>query len=493
MTSLLSTARLHWQTGSWEKLAETKIDIPQIGSMTRDHEEALLYRMQGLFMSGRIDEGRKLAQALTQIGLSRHALSAALISGVQSTIARAHLLNGNINKAKCNIAAAIAQNPEHGETELVVSFRLENEQRLISIRQSLWTAGAPSGVLHAALNIPIEPKMRACYLCFSLNNHFVGKNLDFDTDIFVCDDCGLIQNDFVSSRYLDQYYHKKYRQIRREFIRESYLELMAQRAASQQDFINLHLPDDQSLNVVLDIGAGAGKLIETFHPASSLFAVESDQDMIAHLAKNPNICVLPESSLFEQTNVGKFDLVTMSHVFEHINNPIDYLYKLHKILAPNGHVFIEVPNEIEPVVRHHIKIKKKGIGHLFNYTEESFQLMIAKSRLFDIVSIGNYGVGVFDWMKGAKLNNFHENRNGDGVWIRCLLKRRNAENTSNVYSYLDAVLQGRYAHQYLIEAEVEQLRRESSQKHQIIRDLLTVLDPVLPEADPVLIEQSTED
>jgi SAM-dependent methyltransferase len=317
--------------------------------------------------------------------------------------------------------------------------------------------------------------MRVCYLCFSTNNHYVGKNLDFETNIYACDDCGLIQNDFVSRRYLDHYYHHKYRQTRREGISNSYLDFMSQRADSQYAFITRYLPEDQSLQAVIDIGAGAGKLIEVFYPGSTLFAVESDQAMIAHLSKNANICVLSESALFEEGHVGKFDLITMSHVFEHINNPIEYLYQLHKILAPNGHVFLEVPNEMEPVVRHHVKKKKIGIGHLFDYSIETLKLMIAKSRLFDIVGIGSYGVSVFDWMKGAKLNNFEENHDGNGVYIRCMLKRRETCNASNVNSYLDAVLQARYAHQFLLEDSIEQLHRELSGKDQRIRDLSAAL------------------
>ncbi len=143
MTALLSTARLYWQMGSWEKLAEMQVEVPQKGSMTRDYVELLLYRMQGLFVSGRIDEGRELAQALSLAGLSCHALGAALVSGAQSNIARAHLANGKSNRAKGSIAAAIAQNPGLGEAELVKRLRFESEQRCIAIRQPATSARLP--------------------------------------------------------------------------------------------------------------------------------------------------------------------------------------------------------------------------------------------------------------------------------------------------------------------------------------------------------------
>jgi SAM-dependent methyltransferase len=253
---------------------------------------------------------------------------------------------------------------------------------------------------------------------------------------------------------------------------------MAQRASSQNAYIKRHLSDNHALKNVLDIGAGAGKLIETFLPGSAIFAVESDQTMTTHLNMHPSICVVPESRIFENNHVGKFDLITMSHVFEHINNPIEYLYQLHKILVYNGHLFLEVPNEPEPVIRHHIKRKKKGVGHLFDYTIDTLKLMIAKSGLFDIVDIASYGVSVFDWMDGAKLNNFQENHEGDGVYIRCMLKRREVDNAYIESGYMDAVLQSRYANQFLLESKIEALHYEMSQKDQRIRRLSMALERI---------------
>lgn len=143
MTATLSTARLHWQLGNWEKLADMQVPPPQRGSVSRDHAELLLYKMQGLFVSGRRDEGRELAGALQEARVSRHALGAALVSGTQSNIARAHLANGKHNRAKASIAAAIAQNPELGEAELVEKLRFENEQRHAAMHQPAASARVP--------------------------------------------------------------------------------------------------------------------------------------------------------------------------------------------------------------------------------------------------------------------------------------------------------------------------------------------------------------
>jgi 2-polyprenyl-3-methyl-5-hydroxy-6-metoxy-1,4-benzoquinol methylase len=296
-----------------------------------------------------------------------------------------------------------------------------------------------------------------CYLCFSENTGYIGRNLDFDTDIYVCNDCGLVQNDFVSSPYLNHYYHKKYREAKKEAISEKYLKFMSLRGASQHEFITKNLPEAANINTVLDIGASAGKLLETFRPAATLFAVESDPAMAAYMEKvgGGSIQVIDESVLFDEENHGRFDLVTLSHVFEHLNNPIEYLYKLHKIVSDNGYVFLEVPNEPVHLVTQYVNKKKRGIGHLFDYTVETLKLMIDKSRLFEMLVLSTYSVSIANYLKGASILNFDENKAGDGIHIRCLLRSTGSARQYPEYRYIDAVMQSRYRSQLINEKRLQ--------------------------------------
>lgn len=290
-----------------------------------------------------------------------------------------------------------------------------------------------------------------CYLCLSGNTVEVGRNLDFDTEIYVCGNCGLIQNDFMAKAYLDDYYHHRYRQQRKETITDNYLNFMHKRGVSQHQFIMEHLPKGVLPRRVLDIGASAGKLLEMFLPASRLFASESDPTMLAHIKKNSSITILEDEVLFSKENHGAFDLIAMSHVFEHINNPLEYLYQLHKILSKDGFVFLEVPNEPLGVISHYINKRKKGIGHLFDYTIETLGAMIRKSQLFDICALETFSVSVSDYLNGASIMNFDKNKTGDGIHMRCLIKKRNILNSLEEYSYIDSVIQSRYRAQLIYE------------------------------------------
>jgi len=315
-----------------------------------------------------------------------------------------------------------------------------------------------------------------CYLCFSDRTGLVGWNIDFDTNIYVCNDCGLIQNDFVSGPYLNDYYHGRYRQVRKEAISERYLKLMSLRAESQHDFIFKNLPKSVKIDSALEIGAGAGKLLEALKPTVNLFAVESDPMMVTHMQKSGGITVVDESILLEDENQGKFDLVLLSHVFEHINNPLEYLYRLHKILSDIGYVFIEVPNEPIHLVSHNVKKKQKGIGHLFDYTIDTLRQMIDASHLFDVVALTTYSASINDYIKGATIWNFEENKCGDGIHIRCLLRKREFISRGEEYKYVDAVLQSRYRRQMLNERRIQAALRGIEMARESIIKIMGMYD-----------------
>jgi predicted SAM-dependent methyltransferase len=73
----------------------------------------------------------------------------------------------------------------------------------------------------------------------------------------------------------------------------------------------------------------------------------------------------------------KCDLLTMSHVLEHIPEPIDFLKKIRSsILNPGGTIFLEVPNEPSIWVEQQIKWQRQGLGHLNYFTPASLERLL---------------------------------------------------------------------------------------------------------------------
>ena len=83
----------------------------------------------------------------------------------------------------------------------------------------------------------------------------------------------------------------------------------------------------------------------------------------------------------------KFDLITMFHVLEHLENPVFDLVHLGQFLKPGGHFIIEVPNILyaDMAFSH-----KWHPGHLFSFSVETLSMLMEKAG-FETVSCSPIG------------------------------------------------------------------------------------------------------
>jgi 2-polyprenyl-3-methyl-5-hydroxy-6-metoxy-1,4-benzoquinol methylase len=120
------------------------------------------------------------------------------------------------------------------------------------------------------------------------------------------------------------------------------LAVQTARARSLVDYIR---PNVQSIQRCLDIGSSAGLLLqavrEVYH--SDVVGVEPG-NAYRNLASGKGLKVFPSLEKVEKAG-GRFDLVCMSHVLEHLPSPAEYLAHLRNdLLASDGWLLIEVPN-----------------------------------------------------------------------------------------------------------------------------------------------------
>ena len=89
---------------------------------------------------------------------------------------------------------------------------------------------------------------------------------------------------------------------------------------------------------------------------------------------------------------GKFDVITLFHTFEHLNNPRKWLDKFSKHLVKGGHLIIEVPNANDVLLELYENKKFADFtywsAHLFLYTIKSLSMLINECGRYDIVSSG---------------------------------------------------------------------------------------------------------
>ena len=154
-----------------------------------------------------------------------------------------------------------------------------------------------------------------------------------------------------------------------------------------------------SSGLLLDVGAGTGMFLKT--------AKENHYD-VEGLEISKNAAQFGRSAWgltikegdFENTSypMNHYDIVTLGHVLEHLNDPICAIRKLYSILKPNGLLVISVPNinSIQSILFRnkwfHLDIPR----HLYHYSP-SVLSSILDSAGFKIVEI-NYYSSEHNWV-----------------------------------------------------------------------------------------------
>ena len=82
----------------------------------------------------------------------------------------------------------------------------------------------------------------------------------------------------------------------------------------------------------------------------------------------------------------KFDVIWMSHVFEHLSNPISFLNKIKSKMEKNGILFIEVPNVTKKKDYRTFTIAP----HAYNYSGLALQNILEKTG-YEVISCDYFG------------------------------------------------------------------------------------------------------
>jgi len=184
---------------------------------------------------------------------------------------------------------------------------------------------------------------KKCYLCGSHKyRKRTGKVRDNENiEILECISCGLV--------YLSSFEH----------IKEGFYEFSGMHEDKDTDieaWINETKWDDDRRfkwmkdkikgKNILDFGCGTGGfLLEAGKIASRAVGVEPEKRLVDHFIVN-GLKVYPNIRKTE----GRYDIITLFHVLEHIADPAEKLLKLAKFLRPKGEIIIEVPNADDALI-----------------------------------------------------------------------------------------------------------------------------------------------
>lgn len=187
---------------------------------------------------------------------------------------------------------------------------------------------------------------------------------------------------------------------------------------------------------VLDVGCGNGQFLEQVSAFGNIqiFGTEMVGSSARRASKIRNIH-LYVGELTREIYTEPFDLISLFHVFEHLENPQDYIKKIDTLLKPGGYLLMSFPN-IDSWQARFFKSKWLHLDpprHLFFFKPQNFKAIMAE-RGYDCVDEKHFSIeqnpfgAIQSW-----LNRFHKKREllfeylkGNEAYIKgvslCLLK-----------------------------------------------------------------------
>ena len=135
---------------------------------------------------------------------------------------------------------------------------------------------------------------------------------------------------------------------------------------------------------LLDFGCGAGGYLKKISAFTSAAAgVELEKIMCDRLNSEGILCY---NTLEEAERAGgKYDVITLFHVLEHLPDPVSVLTALAGMLLPGGKIVIEVPNADDALLSLYKSEKFADFTywscHLFLYSTKTLSQLIEKAGL----------------------------------------------------------------------------------------------------------------
>jgi 2-polyprenyl-3-methyl-5-hydroxy-6-metoxy-1,4-benzoquinol methylase len=136
-------------------------------------------------------------------------------------------------------------------------------------------------------------------------------------------------------------------------------------------------------NTVSEVGCGSGLILlniaKSFSPDSKFFGYDISPDAVKIANDNKNIFSkeLFTNNTFQfsvaSTPTEKSDILICADVFEHVENPFEFLRNIKNTVKDGGHVIFNIPLDlsIQSLLRESIILaQRKRVGHINYYTRE---------------------------------------------------------------------------------------------------------------------------
>lgn len=233
---------------------------------------------------------------------------------------------------------------------------------------------------------------------FSSNIHGRNKLSQERFAVYQCDNCGIIflEKLNLDKEYYNKYYDKNYfeQTNNKEGFITKLTEFFSYLSTKKKEGLmlkNLHNNNNDKISI-LDIGCGDGKFLEKLNPIKfEKFGLEINSRAVEKCRKK-NILMFDKPLTSLDFKNKKFDVVTLWHSLEHMENPLETFQKIKKVLSENGVLVLQTPNTKSLGFRFgrenwfHLDSPR----HLFLYTEKAIDILCQKTGFKLVKSISEF-------------------------------------------------------------------------------------------------------
>ena len=253
-----------------------------------------------------------------------------------------------------------------------------------------------------------------CLICGSVSKEIM-DHLDFTgSKVYYCESCSYwFTCPMPNNRFLENYYDKNYRNDTSVFKTPEYYVTMKRRAHAQLNFI--HRIAEVKVGYfkgkkAVDVGCGMGCLLKALlQEGFNAEGFEYDSEIIQYSEKKLKLKI--NHGGFKAENYHDLDLITLSHVIEHLNDLNLYLNQYRNCLKKNTYLFIEVPNTVKKMFEE--KVDQES--HLHFFSKKSLSKILVQNG-FEVLSCVECGVPI------EKAYNFTNEKEKVPFWKKCIYK-----------------------------------------------------------------------
>ena len=219
-------------------------------------------------------------------------------------------------------------------------------------------------------------------LCGNKDDYLIAKRdrYGLDCDTCLCKKCGLLRTrKRLASNSLAKFYNEDYRPIYVGDIEapDSFFLEQIEHGKNIYQFVASKIDLDRS-KTIFEVGCGAGGILLPFKESGhSTFGCDLGSNYLQR-GKDAGLS-LEHGDIDVLAQFGKANLVILSHVLEHFEDPILELRKISDSLVDDGYLYIEVPGIFAIGKDYGLTINFLQNAHLYHFTLNTLTFVLAQA------------------------------------------------------------------------------------------------------------------